>query len=120
LFCHSSCVEHYKVKNNIESEEEEEIENKCSQCPTILNDDCPIFIMTNQFTNEEETVCECCRYDIKWEFGWIDDTEEEIDISDLSKFKVKELKVICKSKGIKGYSKLKKKELLQLLGYNME
>ena len=98
-----------------DDEEEEEEENKCSQCPTILDDNCPIFIMKNQFTDEEETVCDGCRHNITWSFGWIDDTEEEIDISDLTKFKVKELKAICKSKGIKGYSKLKKQELFDLL-----
>jgi len=34
---------------------------------------------------------------------------------DYSKMKVKELKKICKEKKIKGYSKLKKKELIEVL-----
>jgi len=95
--------------------DDEQYEQECAQCPTILGQDVAIFCMSNQFTDEEETVCSDCRCYTKWGFGWIDDTEEEIDITDLSIFKVKELKVICKSKGIKGYSKLRKQQLLDLL-----
>ena len=36
---------------------------------------------------------------------------------DYSKMKVKELKKLCKERKIKGYSKLKKKELIKLLFY---
>ena len=39
----------------------------------------------------------------------------QFSLTDINKLKVKELKALCKSKGIKGYSKLKKQELLDLL-----
>jgi len=109
FFCCEEC------KPESDEKHDEQYEQKCAQCPTILGENVGIFCMSNQFTDEQETVCCDCRNDIKWAFGWIDDTEEEIDITDLSIFKVKELKSLCKSKGIKGYSKLRKQQLLDLL-----
>jgi hypothetical protein len=45
----------------------------------------------------------------------IDEESVEYDEETLSKYKVKELKDLCKSKGIVGYSKKKKDELIEML-----
>nr|DAD19911.1 TPA_asm: hypothetical protein HUJ06_021374 [Nelumbo nucifera] len=44
--------------------------------------------------------------------------EEPTNQMDLSKLKLSELRVVAKSRGVKGFSKLKKGELLELLGRN--
>ena len=44
-------------------------------------------------------------------------TESNFDeTQDIANLHVKELKALCKNKGIRGYSKLKKQDLLSLLG----
>ena len=67
----------------------------CEECDSHLCDDC--------FDSRDETGdCGFCY-------------ECYLKTTDANKLKVKELKALCKSKGIKGYSKLKKQELLDLL-----
>jgi len=45
----------------------------------------------------------------------VEDVEEVVIDINYKKMKVVELKKLCKSRGIKGYSKLKKKQLIELL-----
>lgn len=47
-----------------------------------------------------------------------DGAEEAVKVEDLSKLKLMELRDIAKSRGLKGFSKMKKAELVELLGSN--
>jgi hypothetical protein len=49
----------------------------CDQCDQQLTQDVHIFIMTNNATGEEQTICSSCRYDIAWP-GWYDDEESDL------------------------------------------
>ena len=61
----------------------------------------------------EEEIEDICEED-DVEMEEITEQMEELTI-DLKKYKVKELKSIAKNNGLKGYSKLKKKDLIDLL-----
>lgn len=47
-----------------------------------------------------------------------DESEQQVEHEDLSALKVQELRALAKSRGLKGFSKMKKSELMLLLSYN--
>lgn len=48
----------------------------CDECQVVLWPEMHIFVMTNEITKLEETVCEHCRNDFEWSEGWYDDEED--------------------------------------------
>jgi len=52
----------------------------CDQCETILFPQIHIYIMSNKFTNEEETICEYCHASLDYnEEGWYCDEDDSIN-----------------------------------------
>jgi len=108
-FCNDSCKNHYKSKYKIMEEcDIEEAEDEILECGFCGGNEHVGFAIGEN--GKEEIVCEHCDIDGDDYNGWGD--KEEVD---LKKMTVKELKSLCKSKGIKRYSRLRKQQLLDLL-----
>jgi len=107
----AECILLYKISRDsneeIKKEEESEEEEESGEC-----EDCGLI--SGFFTNCNECNKEFCNNCLKCSHNCSKDNEEEEE-KDLSKLKVKELKAMCKEKGLKRYSKLKKQQLLDLL-----
>jgi len=92
----------------------DECPTTCYECDKIYHGNC-VRGNIRYIENECEDYCYKCK-----DYGASDceesdsesESEEEVDFK---KITVKELKALCKSKGIKGYSKLKKQQLIELL-----
>jgi len=137
FLCHSSCVEHYKVKNNCENDsEEEEMENKVYQVRRYIeiifdenyNDegDCELIEKKDFETREDAKKYYDTLNNIGKNLSYYNKIEGDDDYAvieeifentllSFNKISVVDLKCLCKLHEIKGYSKLKKQELLNIL-----
>ncbi len=128
------CLECAKKEDGYEENKSDDESDKdaaiCEDCKEIVDDSgcCP----STCYECDKIYHFNCCRGNIRYienecedycykckDYGASDcedsDSESEEEEKNINKMTVKELKALCKSKGIKGYSKLKKQQLLDLL-----
>ena len=111
FFCHSSCVEHYKVKNNSNDTVYKSSRAKKTRKPLDLD------------TTPEETIFDTSLVATVVEVEEEKVEEVVVDViieAGLSSKTMKQLKAMAKEMKLKGYSKLKKDALVQFITENVE
>ncbi|CAH2038777.1 unnamed protein product [Thlaspi arvense] len=107
-----------------EYEDEPEYESEPGHVTAILEPESELKSESSSFYQEEEEEDDVTLDGLSDDDESLDDTDEEVDEAeeevvkdeDLSSLKVMELRGIAKSRGLKGFSKMKKAELVDLLG----
>jgi len=98
-----------KIKNNLK-----ECENECA-CGCMACEDCGCINEDGQFFCDED-----CRRGYEGDLEGHLQADLDAKIEYIHSLKVKELKSLCKKHELKGYSKLKKEELIDLVSCAMD
>jgi len=107
LYNNGEYLECEECKEEVTVNEDEECPTTCINCDKIYHANC-MKGNIRYIEKEGEDYCYNCK-----SHGESDDEEEED--KDISKLTVKQLKTLCKERGLKRYSGLRKQELLDLL-----